>query len=346
MSGSNRSSLILKLHKVLKQHYKPIIPESNRPLLEEMLFACCLENAPYAAAEQTYQKLATSFFDWNEVRVSTAKELSEGAEDLPDPMAAASNVKRVLQTVFESTYSFDLEALKKQNIGVGIKKLEKLEGATPFVVAHATQYGLGGHVIPLDRGALEVLYIVGIATEAERSSGNVPGLERAIPKNKGREFGSLLHQLAADFIASPFSPTVRNILLAVNPDAKDRLPKRGQKKEAEPAPAPVLDGKAAAKADRKSQAIPAGKAGAKESAKSTPPSKAAGSGKDEKATAKGAASRDKNAKAGQPADKKKLAVKKAPPGRSHEKTAGKPESSGRVATKKSPSKQLAKRKPR
>ena len=149
---------------------------------------------------------------------------------MPDPATAAANLKCILQTVFEANYSFDLEPLKKQNLGVAIKRLEKLEGASPFVVALATQYALAGHFIPLDRGTLEVLYIVGIATDAERQSGSVAGLERAIPKSKGTEFGSLLHQFAADFVTNPLSPNLKTLLLAINPDAKDRLPKRGQKK--------------------------------------------------------------------------------------------------------------------
>ena len=242
MATRSRSSLISKLQKVLKAHYKPVEANGDRPLLEHMLFACCLENAPYQRAEKTFQNLATSFFDWNEVRVSTVKELAEAMRDLPDPQAAASNLKRILQTVFESTYSFDLENVKKQNIGAGIKKLGKMEGASPFIVAYATQHGLGGHYIPLDRGALEVLYIVGIGSEAERSSGNVAGLERAIPKNKGIVFGSLLHQLSADFIANPFSTNVKNLLLSINPDAKNRFPKRGQKKEVPAVPVHAAKG--------------------------------------------------------------------------------------------------------
>jgi endonuclease III len=231
MAGTNRSGLITKLYKVLKQHYKPVSVNGDRPLLEQMLYACCLENAHYEKAEKTYQHLASSFFDWNEVRVSTVKELAESLKDLPNPAAAASNLKRLLQTVFEATYSFDLEPVKKQNLGVGIKRLEKMEGASQFVVGYVTQHGLGGHSIPLDGGAVEILYIVGIATEAERDSGEVAGLERAIPKNKGAEFASLLHQFSADFVSNPLSPNIKTLLLAVNADAKDRLPKRGQKKD-------------------------------------------------------------------------------------------------------------------
>jgi hypothetical protein len=227
MATTNRPALIKKTHRVLKQHYKPV-PAEPRPLLEQLLFACCLENTPYPLAEKTYNHLRSSFFDWNEVRVSTVTELAEAMSTLPNPAAAAANVKRVLQGVFETTYSFDLEQLKKQNIGVGIKKLEKLQGAA-FVVAYGTQTALGGHSIPLDLAALETLYVLGIATEKEAHSGVVAGLERAIPKNKGIEFGSLLHQLAAEFHGNSQSPSVRKVLLSIAADAKDRFPKRGAK---------------------------------------------------------------------------------------------------------------------
>ena len=77
------------------------------------------------------------------------------------------------------------------------------------MLAYTVQTAMEGHSIPLDSGALEVLGIVGIASPAEVQSGNVSGLERAIPKNKGVEFGSLLHQLAADYVHTPHSPTSR-----------------------------------------------------------------------------------------------------------------------------------------
>jgi endonuclease-3 len=246
MPTPNRANLLSKTHKVLKKHYKPV-PLAERPVLEQMLFACCLENAKYEPAEQAFAALVDSFFDWNEVRVSSVKELAEVVHMLPDPAAAATNLKRVLQSAFETTYSFDLEALKKQNLGQAIQKLKKFEGSTGFVIGVVTQTALSGHAIPLDRGALDVLTIVGAADPKEVAAGAVAGLERAIPKNKGVEFGSLLHQLGADLVASPFSPAVHKILLEIAPDAKDRLPKRQAKKP----PAPVKEEKPAAPAPAK-----------------------------------------------------------------------------------------------
>ena len=61
----------------------------------------------------------------------------------------------------------------------------------------------------------------------------MPGLERTIPKNKGVEFGSLLHQLGAEVVANPFSTNLHKLLLEIAPDAKERFPKRHAKKAGE-----------------------------------------------------------------------------------------------------------------
>jgi len=191
-------------------------------------------------AAEVLETLKKTFFDLNEIRVSTVKELSEVMQPLADPPAAAARLKGILQSVFESEYAFDLESLKKQNLGVAIKRLQKLDGASSFVVAYAVQTALAGHSIPVDKGTLAALFILGLINENEWRSGNPPAMERAIPKSKGQEFGSLLHQLGAELTANPMSPQVREILLSIAPDAKDRLPKRGVKKlEPPPLPEPV-----------------------------------------------------------------------------------------------------------
>jgi hypothetical protein len=228
MANPNRAALLTKTHKVLKKHYKPVV-HVERPILEQLLYAACAENAHYDRAEQAYQALVSRFFDWNEVRVSTTRELAEVMSMLPDPEAVATNIRKLLYGVFESTYSFEIEALKKQNLGQAIQRLKKFGGASEFMIAFATQNGLGGHAVPVDRGALEALRVIGVINEDEMAEQTVPGMERAIPKNKGIEFGSLLHQLGADLVASPYAPAVHKILLEIAPEAKDRLPKRHAK---------------------------------------------------------------------------------------------------------------------
>ncbi len=234
MTTSNRATLINKTHKVLKRTYKHTPTKGEQPVLESLLFACCLENARHDLAHDMLAKLRAAFFDWNEIRVTTVKELAEVMDGLPEATEAAARLKGVLQSVFESDYSFDLEPLKKQNIGAAVKRLQKLQGATPFGVAFTTQNALGGHSIPLDRGALGSLHVLGVISQQEAAEGVVPGLERAIPKSKGQEFGALLHELGADFFVNPFSPALRELLLSIAPDAKDRFPKAARRRSREP----------------------------------------------------------------------------------------------------------------
>jgi endonuclease-3 len=239
MSNSNRTSLLNKTLKVLKKHYKPAAPPPSRSLLEMLLFACCLENSPAAVAEKVFADLKGQFFDWNEARVTTIRELAEVMQPLLDSEVAARRLKGVLQSVFETLYSFDLEFLRKQNLGQAIKKLEKYEGTTPYSIAYLTQVGLGGHSIPLNRGALGALQVLGFVADSNLDQAKVPGLERAVSKSKGMEVGSLLHQLGVDFRANPFAAPLRELLLEIDPTCKNRLPKRPSKKP-EPSPPPTL----------------------------------------------------------------------------------------------------------
>ena len=232
MASSNRSAIITKSHKVLKKHFKPVEPPADRTLLEHLLLACCLENSLHEHAEGALAILTRQFFDWNEVRVSARRELAEAMPELTDPAEAATRLRGALQSVFETLYSFDMEAMKKQNIGQAVKILGKHGGTTKFTVSYVTQMALGGHSIPLNRGALGVLVVIGAITEKDAGNSAAPGLERAISKSKGVEYASLLHQLGVQFIANPYSPSVRQILIEIAPDCKDRLPKRPSKKAA------------------------------------------------------------------------------------------------------------------
>ena len=231
MASQSRSSQFTKLHKVLKKHYQAVAPDPDRAVFLHLVFASCLENAPYDRADEALAALEHNFFDWNEIRVSAVSELAEVIAGLPDPAAAANRVKRVLQSIFESTYSFDLEDLRKQNLGPAVDYLKKLDGTTNFSVAYVVQAALGGHAIPVDDGTLNTLCILGLITEENVKAGEAPGLERAIAKSKGPEFGSQLHQLGAECFANPYSAALRKTLLEIDPHAKDRLPKRGSKKQ-------------------------------------------------------------------------------------------------------------------
>ncbi len=223
MSASKRASLIGKLQTALKKFYQPLPTQPTRPLLEHVLYASLLEDAPADLADEGMAKCEQEFFDWNEVRVTTITELSQVLENLPDPQKAARRLKSNLQAIFEEFYTFDLDHLKKENLGKAVAKFEKMPGMTPFVLNYTVQNGLGGHAIPVDYSAMVIMLSTEIASQSEAMAGKVPGLERAIPKNKAIDFSGLLHQAAVALNASTKDKTARRLLDAVSKGSSERL---------------------------------------------------------------------------------------------------------------------------
>lgn len=319
MATSSRSTKINKIQKVLKKAgYQPVATDPQRSVIEHLLFAACLENAKYDAAEQAFAALVHNFFDWNEVRVTTIRELAEELACLPDPAGAAQRIKEILQSIFETRYAFDLEELRKENLGPATERLQKARGVTSFAASYVVQAALGGHAIPIDAATMSVMQALDLATPEDAETGIVPGLERAVPKNKGVEFGSMLHQFAVDFAATPHKPELRKCLLEVDPEAGPRLPKRRSRA------APEGDVEAAAggeaRIERQEPSVKAEDKAAKKKAATRPktPSK----------PAKGAAEAKKTPTRGKSAGEPDKPAKSAP------------------AAKRSATKGLSKRKPR
>jgi endonuclease III len=196
MSISNRAQRIEKLAKALKRAFRPVPPPTERTVLETLVYACCLEDSSHEQADEAFAKLTQTYVDWNEVRVTTVAELGELLSHLNQPQSAAIRLKRTLQSLFEKRYSFDLEELRKQNLGKAQAEVESWGGMSRFVSAYIAQHAFGGHAIPVGSAHLQLLLAAEIIVAAEADKQSVPGLERAIPKNAGVEFAGLLHQAA------------------------------------------------------------------------------------------------------------------------------------------------------
>ena len=91
MSTKNRGDRIQLLQKVVTKHFTPVPAAEDRSLLEQLIYACCLEDVAYDAADEAFHRLQESFFDWNEVRVTTVSELCEivGADVSPADIVQA-----------------------------------------------------------------------------------------------------------------------------------------------------------------------------------------------------------------------------------------------------------------
>ncbi|MCH2369291.1 MAG: hypothetical protein MK324_01995 [Pirellulales bacterium] len=277
MSAAKRASLIKKTFTVLKKQFPKVqLPVKDRPILEQLLYACCLENSTPDQATEAFSKVQTRYVDWNEVRVTTVSELTEVMGCLPRAAESARNLRRVLFNVYETHFSFDLSFMAKEGLSKATATINGYYDEIPkFVVNYTVQNGLGGHAIPLSDGALDALEILDIVTPKGRQSGKVAGLERTIAKNKGVEFGSLLHMLGTQLAEDPYGKKTHDILLKINKDCTDSLPVKPSKKSAveEKEAGNSRKSETAAKKGTKKKAAPAKKKAAPAKNKAAPAKK-------------------------------------------------------------------------
>jgi len=183
------------LNQVLEAVDPAPTPAAELPVLEQFLYGICREDSTPEMAKQAYERLRKDFFDWNEVRVSSVREIEEAMIGLSDPQGRAERVIAFLQDVFESTFSFDLEAIQKKGLKHASKELKGLKAANEYVVAWVIQRTLGGHAIPVDASTLRTARRLGLI-DAEDAESARSSLEHLVPKSRGTQFTDAISILA------------------------------------------------------------------------------------------------------------------------------------------------------
>jgi endonuclease-3 len=106
----------------------------------------------------------------------------------------------LLQEVFESTYSFDLESLHKKGLKQSAKQIGRYQAANDFTVAWVTQQTLGGQAIPIDAPTLRTVRRLGLVdSDAVDSEAVRTSLEHQVPKAKAHQFSELISLIARDY---------------------------------------------------------------------------------------------------------------------------------------------------
>jgi endonuclease-3 len=192
---TNKQRVLTQLLHVWKKAGEPE-PPRDLPILEQYIYALCREGTTCEAADQAFQALRDRFFDWNEIRVSSSRELEELFDDLPDSEARAVRLISFLQEVFETTFSFDLESLNKKPLKQAAKQLSRYQSASDFVVAWVVRQSLGGHSVPLDGPSLRVTRRLGlIEADQESIEASRASLEHLVPKARTEAFGEGVSQI-------------------------------------------------------------------------------------------------------------------------------------------------------
>jgi endonuclease-3 len=198
LKASERQAIIQKLVPALRKKYGKKLPENSRPVLESLLFAACLEDAPYEDAEAAYDSLQGAFYDLNEIRVSSISEIEQALGKIPDAEWRALRIRDALQTVFEAHYKFELEHIKRKTHEQALKELSSIRYATPFMKLYVVQQSLGGHVLPLCASSHNSLVWLGLVEPGASLEHAAEDLKTSVRKSDAPVICHLLHSLATD----------------------------------------------------------------------------------------------------------------------------------------------------
>jgi len=193
----NKQRVVTHLLALGKKSPEPAV--AARPVLEEFVYGLCREGVGPEQADRAYAYLRERFFDWNEVRVSSVRELEEAFSDVADSEARAQRLVSFLQEVFEIHFSFDLDKLQKEGLKQAAKKLARYQAANEYSVSWVVQRSLGGHAIPLDPPTLRCVRRLGLIDDQQDEAEARASLEHLIPKAKGPVFTDLISHLAGEY---------------------------------------------------------------------------------------------------------------------------------------------------
>ncbi|MDG1897573.1 MAG: hypothetical protein P8J37_21965 [Fuerstiella sp.] len=196
--ASDKQQACKKLTSLLQKEYGRSVPKIKLPVLETMLFAVCLEDNSWENAEAGYKKLLKSYFDLNEIRVSSVPELERTLGNLKAAAWKGLRIKSILRFVFESTYTFDFEKLAKLTLESAQKRLKKIDYISPFVASYTLQQVLGSHVVCLDECTHRAAVHLGIVPPDSSIESASEFLKAGIKKADAAGFVHVLRCFATD----------------------------------------------------------------------------------------------------------------------------------------------------
>jgi len=196
--AADKSQVCRRFVTALHKLYGKSVPKIELPVIETMLFAACLEDNPWAPAEAGLKKMIATFFDLNEIRVSSVNELEVVLTPLNKADWKGLRIRSILRSIFESTYSYDFEKLRRQTLEQAVKTLKKMPDVTPFIRDFVLHEILGSHIVCLDGSMLTAAKWLGLVPETADLNEGAEYLKGGLKKSEVSEFCYLLRCLATD----------------------------------------------------------------------------------------------------------------------------------------------------
>jgi endonuclease-3 len=269
--SSDRAAIVKKLLPAIKKQYKVVVPKHDRPVLETMLYAICLEDASVDEAELAFERLGKEFPDLNEIRVSSISEIERAFSGLSRAEWRAFHVRSVLQYVFEKSFAFEFESLRKKTLELAQKQLAKIKQLSGFVRNYTLQSVIGAHQIPLDESMSRALIWLGLVPPNQDAEQMGETLKAVVRKAEVPLFCFSIRCLATDKLVRDFFDPAKHPAPSEGHDGAavtERLADLYKAATAKPKPKPVVAAKPV-------ETKPAAKPPAKAAVKAAPPPAAA-----------------------------------------------------------------------
>ena len=204
---AKKSKSLYDFYVFLSKRYdtRQVVLSKDRTILEHVVFAIFLENSPFEEARNTFSAMLRSFIDWNEVRVSKAKEIVYAVSDHTfsvgisegSLLTKSERLRRLLQWVFEKSNGFELEHLCGAGKEEILDYILQIPFATRFVKSHLSFSVFDGEEFPLDEGSARALRLLGFL-QVKDGREVLTSEWGSFSSNEKQKLFFMLHQLGAE----------------------------------------------------------------------------------------------------------------------------------------------------
>ncbi len=149
-SAMGRKASLDYVYSRLKETHGSLDDLECRDALDLLLFSHLLMILPLAESLRAFRQFKTQFVDWNEVRISTAKEVQDILRESEESLESAILIKEFLNRLFTEHHHLGLEFLKEKSISEIRSFFKKPPGINESTVNLLLEHLKEYPVVPLE----------------------------------------------------------------------------------------------------------------------------------------------------------------------------------------------------
>lgn len=148
--------------RALEKKHRPGIPGENMSVLEKLILHLLTYEAPLTNATRALRMMREEFVDWNDVRVSSIREIAAILEQCRISVEVAYQLKDIFQQIFIQGHSMSLEFLLEEERDTARKRVGRLKALPAWAGAYLLAVTGKGTAVPLDPHTSRVCQRLGL----------------------------------------------------------------------------------------------------------------------------------------------------------------------------------------